>query len=119
MAVRRIAAESLLELVTETLERDLAPDLPAEKRYLAAMIANALRIARRDIVSDGDSGAWALFDVLYPEGEGTAANLASDLRLGRVTDRTHADLRDRLRAMLVAELKIKNPKFLAARGVRG
>ena len=115
--MKRISAESLIELAAETLRSEIAPTLPAEKRYLAAMIGNALEIARREIITDGETAAWTLLDTLYPDGDGTAARLAADIRHGKFSDRTHADLRKNLRAILVSELKIRNPKFLSTRGI--
>lgn len=117
MAVKRISAETLIELVSLTLQTEIMPALPPDRRYTAAMIANALDIARRDIIADGDSALWSLLDALYPEADGTAASLVADIRSGRVSDASQPDLRARLRSVVIAELKVRNPKFLAARGI--
>jgi hypothetical protein len=115
MAGKRISAETLIELAIATLEAELAPALPAEKRYTAAMLANALGIARREILTDGESAQWKLLDALYDDGEGTLGQLAADIRTGRISDRTHPDIASRLGAFVVAELEIRNPRFLKSR----
>jgi hypothetical protein len=119
MAVKRISAETLIELAVATLNTELAPHLPAERRYTVAMIANALDIARRDIIADGEAAGWSLLDELYPEGDGTMERLAQDIRGGGVNDVNQPELRKRLHAIVVAELKVRNPKFLARRGYKG
>ena len=117
MTTKRIAPEDLIALAGELLRDEVAASLPPEKRYAAAMIANALEIARRGIVSDGDSAAWTLLDRIYDEGEGTLDQLARDIRSGEVDTDAHPDLRDRLRDIVVAELRVTNPRFLASRGI--
>lgn len=44
----RLDVSDLLGLARETLQRDLAPRLPASARFTAALIANALAIAARE-----------------------------------------------------------------------
>jgi hypothetical protein len=44
----RIDVHDLLALARETLQRDLTPVLPANARFTAALIANALAIAARE-----------------------------------------------------------------------
>lgn len=114
MAVKRIAAETLIELAVATLREELAPELPAGSRYGAAMVANALEIARREILADGETAHWALLDSIY-EGDGSARQLAADIRSGNISDTSHPDLRQRLRAVVVDELRVRNPRFLASR----
>lgn len=116
MAVKRIAAENLIQLAIDAMRADIIPGIPADQRYMAAMIANALEIARRDILSDAESASWSLIDSLYPDGDGTAEQLARDIRAGRVGEGQVPELREKLRAMVVAELKVRNPSFLLARG---
>lgn len=118
MAVKRISAETLIELAVDTLRGELQPSLPAEHRYTAAMIANALEIARREILTDGETARWELLDELYPEGDGDMKQLAVDIRSGKVNTAKVPDLHDRLRAILVEELRIRNPRFLKSRQSR-
>lgn len=112
-------AESLLDLAIETLKSEINPALPPQKRYAAAMVANALDIARRDVVAAEDADELKLLDAIYEDGDGTLKQLATDIRKGDVTEDMHPDIRERLRAHLVAELKIRNPRFLKSRGVTG
>ena len=115
MAVKRIAAESLIDLAIATLRSEVQPALASEQRYTVAMIANALEIARREIVTDGEAEHWNLLDSIYPEAEGTMKQLAADIRSGKVSSKTQPDLGAKLRAVVIEELKIRNPRFLKAR----
>lgn len=115
MALKRISAETLIELAVNTLRGELQPSLPPEQRYTAAMIANALEIARREILTDGETARWQLLDELYPSGDGDMKRLALDIRTGKVSTGKVPDLHQRLRAILVEELRVRNPRFLKSR----
>jgi hypothetical protein len=115
MAVKRISSEALIELALATVRVELMPALPPDKRYAAAMIANALEIARREVTNDAESPLWPLLDELYEPGEGNAAKLAADIRSGEVSEVKNPGLGTKLKAVLEAELAIANPRFLAAR----
>lgn len=119
MKVRRIAAETLVQVAVDTLRSEIVPTAAPDQRYTLAMIANALEIARRDILTDGDSALWDLLDTVYPDGDGTIEQLASDIRNEVVSDQAPPDLRPQLKAMLIGELRIKNPRFLRSRGIEG
>ena len=119
MKARRISAETLIENAIRTLRSEIQPTLAPEQRYAAAMIANALEIARRDILTDGESALWELLDTVYPDGDGSAARLAADIRSGDVNDGAPPDLRAQLKATVVSELRIRNPRFLRSRGIDG
>ncbi|MEZ5818964.1 MAG: DUF6285 domain-containing protein [Hyphomicrobiaceae bacterium] len=116
---RKLGAEALLDLVAEVFKSEIAPALPPEKRYLAAMMGNAIDISRREMALEEEALTFQLLDRFYEDGDGTVAQLARDLRSGAVNDATHPDLRARLKAHLANELKVRNPRFLAARGVKG
>lgn len=116
---RRLGAEALLDLVAEAFKVEIAPSLPADKRYLAAMIGNALDIARREMAVEEEALAFQLLDHFYDDGDGTMQELARDIRSGAVSDKTNPDLRARLKAHLASELKVRNPRFLGGRGVKG
>ena len=116
MPARGKDASALLDLAIETLKTEINPALPAEKRYAAAMVVNALEIARREIDSAEDAAELALLDAFYEDGDGTLAQLAKDLRAGEFSGATHPDIAQRLSAHLVAELKVRNPRALQARG---
>jgi hypothetical protein len=111
--------EALLGLAIEMLKSEIQPALPADKRYAAAMLANALEIAMRAVAVEEDAPTLAVLDHFYEDGDGTAEQLARDIREGRITDATHGDLGRRLRALVVGELKVRNPRLLAARGIKG
>jgi len=112
-------AEALLGLAIETLKAEIAPALPADKRYAAAMIGNALEIARRAVAGEEEAVSLTLLDAFYEDGDGTMRQLAADIRSGAVDEANHDDLRKRLKAHLIAELKVRNPRFLVSRGVKG
>jgi hypothetical protein len=117
MAVRRIAAETLIELAAETLRRDVQSSLAPEHRYRVAMIINALEIARREILTDGESAQWDLLDYIYEDGNGTLERLGGDIRAGKVSSKTHPKLAEKLRSMVVADLRVRNPRFLKSRRI--
>jgi hypothetical protein len=55
--------DELLALARETLQRDLLPAVPAEARFTAALIANALAIAGRELLDHSDADC-AIADAL-------------------------------------------------------
>lgn len=116
MAVKKIGAATLLELALATLKDELSPALPPEKRYAAAMVANAIEIAGREIAAaEGEQPLWALLDEVYDDGDGTPGKLAADIRSGMIDESTRPGLGKRLLAVLEAELAVTNPRFLAPR----
>ena len=116
MAVmKRIAADALLDLCAATLREEIAPHLGPQQRYAAAMIANALEIARREIATDAEAPLWALMDDLYEPGEGSPKQLARDIRTGDVSEAKNPGLAKRLLKALEADLAIVDPRFLAAK----
>ncbi len=117
MRVKRLSADTLIEIALETLRRDILADASAEKRYAGAMIASALEIAHREITSEVESPQWKLLDKLYDDGEGSLEQLARDIRAGKVDDKEHPDMAADLRLLVIAELRIANPRFLQSRGV--
>lgn len=117
MAVKRLSAETLIAVALESLKAEIATALPPDKRYTLAMVQSALEIARRELLVDGESAEWKLLDEIYDDGEGSPGKLAADIRRGAVSETTHKGLPAKLRALLIDELKIKNPRFLASRGI--
>lgn len=118
MATKKFTPETLLALATETLKAELLPALPADKRYAAAMVINALDIARRGITTTDEAPLFAILDTVYDDGDGNPTDLARDIRAGTVTEATHPGLGLKLRALVIAELKVRNPRFLRSRGVK-
>ena len=112
---RGYRAEAILDLASKTFRDELLPALPGEKRYLGAMLASALDIAKRQLTSDFEASDWALLDPIYGEGEGSIKILAEDIRARRVSVVTHPDLVEALSAHVKAELAMRNPRFLASR----
>ena len=119
MTARRIDAAALLDLAAETLRTEVLPALGAEQRYAGAMIANALDIARRALAEEIEAAEWALLDNIYEEGEGSTAELARDIRAGALPAGKDRGLAEALRTLLIAELRVRNPRFLVSRGVTG
>lgn len=118
MRYRTIGPEALLDLAAATLRDELLAALPADKRYVGAMLANAIDIARRGIADEAETARFELLDDIYDDGDGTLAQLARDIRSGSITAKGHTDLPARLEKMLIAELAVANPRFLAARGIK-
>ncbi len=114
----RLNAESLLDLVQETLRTEIMPSLPADKRYTVAMLANAIDIAQREVAVEADALHLALLDAFYEDGDGTLADMARQIRSGSISEEMYPDIRKRLRAYLVHELQVRNPRFLISRGVK-
>ena len=109
---KRISADTLLELALATLREEIRPSLPPDKRYAAAMVANALEISRRELAADTEAPLWSLLDEIYESGEGTPKQLATDIRSGTVSEVRTPGLGAKLLAVLEAELAITAPGFL-------
>lgn len=128
MKARRIAAETLIQMAIETLEGEVRPTLgsahgadadDANSKYAMAMALSALRIARREILIDEAQPLWELLDTIYPDGDGTALQLAADIRLGEVNESAPPDLVAQLKQTVISELRVRNPAFLKSRGIEG
>lgn len=118
MSHKKLGAEALLDVVQEAIKAEIGPVLPPDKRYLAAMIANALDIARREIAVEAEALEFQLLDRFYEDGDGTMRQLAADIRAGTVAEASYPDLHAHLKTHLAAELKVRNPRFLTSRGVK-
>lgn len=118
MTTKGKSPEALLDLVAETMKSEILPALPPDKRYAAAMVSNAIDIARRGIAAEEEAAGFLLLDRFYTDGDGTLAQLAADFRTGAISDARHPDLRQHLKAHLITELKVRNPRFLTSRGVK-
>lgn len=117
-AYRKLGAEALLDLVAEAFKTEIATALPPDKRYLAAMVGNAIEISRRELAVEEEALSFRLLDYVYDDGDGTLPQLARDIRSGAVNDATHPELRARLKAHVLEELKVRNPRFLVTRNVK-
>ena len=110
---KRISADTLLELAVESLRADVMPHTAPQAHYAAAMIANAIDIARREIAADIEAPMWALLDDLYEPGDGSPRQLARDIRSGEVSEAKNPGLAKRLLKVLEAELAITDPRRLS------
>jgi len=112
-------SRALLGLAAEVFRRDVLPGLDRERRYPGAMIANAMAIALRQLDRGGEAAERRLLAAVYgPSDRGAdMARLANEIRAGTVSDESHAGLARGLRDLVIAELRERNPKFLASRGI--
>ncbi|HUS95565.1 MAG TPA: DUF6285 domain-containing protein [Hyphomicrobiaceae bacterium] len=113
--MRRISAESLIELAAATLRTEVQPSVNPKARYALAMTLRALDVARREILADSEAAQWQLLDHVYDDGEGTMDMLSADIRSGKVDDKSHPELRARLEHLLIGELEIRNPQVIKSR----
>ena len=119
----------LLKAGREALTRELASELPENKRYLALMIGNAMAIAARELeLGDGADRAELtslrmLFEDVGPDTSEDVADrleawnrrLCAEIRAGKFRDGAEARLRDHLRRSAEARVAISNPKALRDR----
>ena len=103
-------ARALMDIAGTTYVEEILPALPADKRYVAAMTANAIGIAQRRLSQPDPSGP-----LLAACGADGLAALAASIRDGGVTGMREDALRNSLLTYLEAELAITNPRFLERR----
>jgi len=101
----------------DTLRETVAPGLRAEARYRAAMVANAMAIAVRELeLGPGTQAAerQRLLD-FYGSPDTTLAalraRLCRDLRSGALVDEQVGELRGLLQEFVQARLAISNPGY--------
>ncbi|MDH1672834.1 DUF6285 domain-containing protein [Stutzerimonas stutzeri] len=112
-------ARELLEIARQTLLHELLPELPAQKRYLTLMVANAMAIAAREYQA-GDRVSFeegerlrALLDDRQASPEAARRALAAAIRKGRYDAQDERErLLEALRRTTLARLQISNPKLL-------
>lgn len=103
-------AGDLLALALGTYRDEIRPAVPKDRRYAAAMVANALGMAQRRL-SEPDPDA-RLAETL---GVDSAAEAAQAIRRGAISDASHPDLAGILLDHARDELRITNPRFLERR----
>lgn len=114
------ATADLLAVARATLRERVMPGLQAENRHGAAMVANALAIASRELGQGGRARAeeQALLGALYggpPASlDALRRRLCRDLRAGGIADTK--ELRDLLDRLVRARLAISNPDYPASYG---
>jgi hypothetical protein len=120
-------AAELLAIARTTLLDKLLPQLPAESRYDALMVANAMAIAARELAAADTAAraelarAVALLGEPVAEGASDTLNaarakyrrrLAMAIRAGRFDERDHAALLAHLAQSAADELAVSNPRAL-------
>ena len=98
----------------------IQPELAPERRYLGAMIANAMAIVCRVLASDLDGEQKKVLAAIYGNDDETAdmARLAREIREGAMTEARVPKLHALLRELVASELAARNPKLLASRQVQ-
>lgn len=116
------ATADLLEVARSTLRDAILPHVAPEARYEAAMVANAVAIAARELVLGPRARAEEreLLAGFYGTPEATLAELRErlcrDLRGGAVAPAREAELRALLHRFVHARLAISNPGYAAHGG---
>jgi len=106
----------LLEIAQKTYRSENLEELSGSKRYMAAMVANAMDIAARALEHEEPAGHLAgLMENAGADGSAGLTELARAIREGRISAATHPDLHETLLAYVRAKLEISNPRFLKQR----
>lgn len=117
----RPEAQALLSLARSIVLRELVPALPADKRYEARMVANAVAIAARELSAGGEARSETAVALASVQDHIEAAApeeieraLAAAIRAGdHDADTTiHAAMT----RVVIADLRISNPKALEKNG---
>lgn len=110
------ATADLLRTARDVLRGELMPSLPAAQRYPAAMVANAMAIAARELEHGprGRAELHALYGRIYPDAAETTLEelerrLARDLRTGWLGPQESPALRAVLAGRTRLRLEISNP----------
>jgi len=101
----------MLRTAIKAYKAEVEPDIPGHKRYMAAMIRNALSITERKFAAGGKSSYGAALELVAGDAE-TLGELASALRSGKITLASHPELLAGLIDALRCELAISNPRAL-------
>ena len=116
------ATADLLEVARAALREQVMPGLDADRRYTAAMVANAVAIATRELEQGGRARAEerALLAGFYGTPSATLAELrrrlCRDLRDGTVLASHHDELRTLLGKVVHARLATSNPDYARTHG---
>lgn len=121
---QRPGADALLDAALTTLQEDLLPTLSGRQKFLAAMIARAVSVARQEIAGAHEAAQAERNSQarLYgqPSDDDRATlrrQLAADIRARKFKPGTPEETRliDHLVETTAAELRITNTKYLAQR----
>ena len=120
-------AGNLLETARNVFITQILPALPAESRYTALMIANAMAIAQREIAAGdaplaaecgrlrallSEAAASPAGAALRDVAAGYNRRLAGEIRAGRFDGEERAALLEHLRRATNEKLAVSNPKLL-------
>jgi hypothetical protein len=111
------ATADLLKVARTVLRETVTPRTAPDARYEAAMVANAMAIAVREIElgPKARSAEWALLARLYDDADALLPELRArfcrDLRAGRLGSEREPELRAVLLATVRARLAISNPTY--------
>ncbi len=114
------ATADLLKVARATLREAVAPGLGAEARYHAAMVANAMAIAIREVELGPKARAAErrLLGRFHADPEASLpelrARLCRELRAGTVLDERPSELHALLQQLVHARLAISNPDYSAS-----
>lgn len=121
---QRPGAGALLDAALVTLQEDLLPNLNGRQKFLAAMIARAISVARQETTGAADSAQMERQSLARLYGrplDGDLATLrrqlAADIRARKFQPNTPEETRliDHLVEITATELRITNTKYLAQR----
>lgn len=109
-------SRQLLEIAHKTYRSEILEELSGSKRYIGAMVANAMDIAARALERDDPAKQLeSLTEKPASSGSAELKSLAAAIRAGQISMATHPELRDILLAYVRAKLEISNPRFLKQR----
>jgi hypothetical protein len=109
-------AHGLVAIALQTFRDSILPTVPAERRFEALMIANALSIAERELAAKPDAALAATIGGLIGETgdvEAVAPRLCSAIDAGDFdAPERQADLRRVLRELTRARVAVSIPRVL-------
>jgi hypothetical protein len=109
-------ARGLVTIALQTFRDSILPAVPAERRFEALMIANALSIAERELAAEPEPALVVAIGGLIGESgdlEAVAPRLCSAIDAGAFdAPERQAKLRKVLLALTRARLSVSNPKLL-------
>jgi hypothetical protein len=108
-------ARGLVAIALQTFRDSILPGVPAERRFEALMIANALSIAERELAAAPGPALAAVGGLIGESGdlEVLAPRLCEAIDAGAFdTPERQAELRKALRELTRARLSVSNPRLL-------
>jgi hypothetical protein len=116
-------ARGLVTIALQTFRDSILPTVPAERRFEALMIANALSIAERELAAKPEPALAAALGGLIGESgdlQTVAPRLCGAIDAGAFdAPERQADLRAVLWELTRARLAVSNPRLLASSAHQG